>query len=114
MNGKVKGLILTLLLVGTFVTILTMTQVTAYTDANEDNTQEQIQNQNRDCICDPVCQNTCEEECTRTCRNEENGAFEYQHRNQTKHMNEECSSNQIEEMSQYGEPCRRNGKNNGF
>ena len=113
MNVKVKGFILTLLIVGTFVTILTTTQASMYTNTNGDITQEQIQNQNRDCTCDPVCQNTCEGDCTTTCRNGENSAFEYQHRNQTKHMNQECSSNQVEEMSQYGEQCRRNGKNNG-
>ena len=113
MNVKVKGLILTLLIVGTFVTILTATQATAYTNANGDITQEQLQNQNRDGTCNPVCQNTCEENCTNPCRNGENNAFEYQHRNQTKHMNQECSTNQVGEMSQYREQCRRNGQNNG-
>lgn len=112
MKVKVKGLILTLLIVGTFVIILTATQATAYTNANGDITQEQLQNQNRDGTCDPVCQNTCEGDYTNTCRNGENSASEYQHRNQTRHMNQECSSNQVREMSQYGEQCRRNGKNN--
>ena len=112
MNVKVKGFILTLLIVGTFVTILTTTQAIAYTNANGEVTQEQLQNQNRDGTCDPVCQNTCEGDCTTTCRNGENSAFEYQHRHQTKHMNQECSSNQVGEMSQYREQCRRNGKNN--
>ena len=114
MNVKVKGLILTLLIVGTFVTILTATQATAYTNANGDITQEQLQNQNRDCTCDPVCQNMCEVDCDNICRNGENDALEHQHRNQTKHMNQECSSGQVGEMMQYGEQYRRNGKNNGF
>ena len=113
MNLKVKGLILTLLIVGTFVTILTTTQATSYTNTNEDLIQEQLQNQNRDHICDSVCQNTCEGNCTNTCRNGENSAFEYQHRNQTKHMNQECSGSQVEEMYQFRKQCRHNGKNNG-
>ena len=113
MNEKVKGLILTLLIVGTFVTILTATQATAYTNANGDITQEQLQKQNRNGTCDPACQNNCEENCANTCRNGENSGFEYQHRNQTKQMNQEYSNNQVGEMSQYGEQGRRNGKNNG-
>jgi len=113
MNVKVKGLILTLLIVGTFATILTITQATAYTNANGDITQEQLQNQDGARKCESVCQNSCECDCANTCRNGEENTFEYHHRTRTKHMNQECSSNQLKEMSQNREQYRCNvGKHN--
>jgi len=100
-NIKTKGIILTLLIVGSLITALAATQADAY--ANETASQEQIrhehQNRHRITVQERACQ-TMGDGCCGLNGDGEN--LEWQHQTQMRNTNQTCPQTQLRERANHG------------
>jgi hypothetical protein len=99
-NVKTKGIILTLLVLGTLVTAVATTQVAAY--ANETTSQAQIQQEHQ------YHHRLTAQECA--CQTMGNGnalqgdgeQLEWQHQTRMRNTNQTCPQTQLRERANYG------------
>lgn len=111
MNVKVKGILVTLLLMGILASIVTMTQATAYGEQEtivQDQGLTQDQEQNRIRTRERICQNMGDCEFSNGTRSDEAYAFAYQQHNRTRAMHQECTGSQAGETVQCQTQHRQN------
>ena len=105
-NTKIKGIILALLVIGTTVTILTATQVSANNneialqDFQQNELQNRLQNRHRKAIQEGMRQTTGD--CNCQCDGD-SGSLKLRNQTRTMVMNQNCSNNQLRGMACYKE-----------
>ena len=104
MNTKIKSIILALLVIGTMATIFTVTQVSAdnneiaLQDFQQNELQNQTQNRHRTTLQEGMHQTSGD--CNCQCDGD-SGSLKLRNQTRTTAMNQNCSNNQLGEMTCY-------------
>lgn len=100
MNGKTKGIILTLLVLGTLVAAVATTQVAAYTSATAPQTQNQQEQQYRHRWT--AQERQCETLGDGNTLQGDGEQLEWQHQTRMRNTNQTCPQTQLRERAHHG------------
>ncbi len=100
MNGKTKGIILTILVLGTLVAAVATTQVAAYTNTPAAHTQNQQEQQYRHRWT--AQEHQCETLGDGNALQGDDAQLEWQHQTRMRNINQTCPQTQLRERAHHG------------